>query len=260
MKMCFLLVAVSILTLRAYASVQDQNVKIGGIDQYHAAELEEEDYREDQERLQQQSAMFAELKKKAQGRARTRQIELQQQEMRIERQRIHEEQEELRAKQQRAVMEQLRRNEHLKAAREVERNPMHTTTEGRAKREQARAIREEEERLEDELRARKAEIQRRRILAERAQQEEERMLEEEHETQRMSRQKRYREDAYDDDTLRTTQKRKLDEELLAKKEPEKKKSAIEKAKELASPENIAAVKNAAEGLGSTLNTLKGLFG
>lgn len=257
MKMCFLLVSISMLTLQAYASVQDQNVKNGGIDQYHATKLEEEDYRKDQERFQRQSAMFAELKKKAQERARARQIELQQQEMHIERQRIREEQEELRAKQQRAVMEQLRRNERLKTTREEEQNPGYATTEGRAQREQVRVIREEEERLENELRARQAEIQRRRILAERAQQEEERMLEEEHKTQQMRRQKRYREDAYDDDTLSGKRNGKIEKEPLGKN---KKKSAIERVKELASAENIATVKNTAEGLGSTLNTLKGLFG
>ncbi len=193
----------------------------------------------------QQRLVMAELQQKARAR------ELQQEQLR----QSQEEQEELRAEQQRAVTAQLRQNPRFKAARdaevqesryatrEEEQDPRYAAPSRRspAELERERAIQEEELRAEEEMRAARADAQRRRVLADRARQAEE---------------ERYAEDRYDP---RAAKRRALANEEFSEekaKEPEKKKSTFDKAKDLASKENIDSLK----AVGSTIGEIKNVLG
>lgn len=248
MNKLVLLMTVAAIGGQAYAV--DRGYARGGENQYAAREPEEQDFRAERRSPQdQQRLVMAELQKKAHAR------ELQQEQLRQR----QEEQEELRAEQQRAVTAQLRQNPRFKAARdaevqesryaarEEEQDPRYAASARRssAELERERTIREEE------MRAARADAQRRRILSDRARQAEE---------------ERYGDDRYDP---RAARRRALaNEEFTEEKAPEQKKEApvkknvLEKAQDLASPENIEKAKEAAntvKALGSTIGELKGLF-
>jgi hypothetical protein len=187
MKKLVLLMTVAAIGMQAYAADGGYGARNhgGGERNGYAArepEEQEQDFRGEQRRLPnaQQSAMFAELKQKARAR------ELRQEQLR-QRQQEQEEQEELRAQQQQKVMAQIRQNARIKAEREAEeqesryaarekdQDPRYAASTQRppAELERERAIREEEMREEDELRATRADAYRRRILDDRTRHAEE---------------------------------------------------------------------------------------